>query len=190
MTDKKVGKFDIRNFHQICFLYENCKDAAKEWAKVMGAGPALISRHIQIEKLTYKGKETTWDQDSALVQFGPLQVELMQTDDDSPAVHFKPGKNGRLHHVNWVVDDLDAETKRLEKLGFPLIWECTTAGDMLIRWFDAEKFLGCVFEVYQTNEVMEMGYSTVKINHERWDGKNPIANVYDMRTYEFVDEED
>lgn len=190
MSDKFAGDQVLRDFNQMGVLVKDCVEAAKQWAEVFGAGPFIISRHIQIENLKYKGKQTTWDQDSAIGQWGPIQIELLQTNDDSLAVHYEtPQVGGKLHHVNWVADDLDAETKRLEDLGYPMVWECTCQpGNMRIRWFDAEKLLGCLIEVYESNEFIEQTYDSIRMLHEDWDGESAIAYVYDCRTNQIVDE--
>ena len=190
LPEKKDGRYVPTSFNQICFLYEDCVKAAREWVRVLGAGPATVNRHIQIEELTYKGKKTEWDQDSALCQFGTVQVELMQTNDDSPAVHFQPGPNGRIHHVNWLCKNLDDEKARMAKLGYPVIWDCVLAGgEMRMCMFDAEKLMGSLCEVYEDSELNQAGYETMRKIHRSWDGKKDIAYFYDMRTYTMSEEE-
>lgn len=191
MIDRKKGNYDIKDIRQICFLYENCKKAARDWAALMGAGPWMVSRNTPIENLEYMGKPCDWLQDSALGQFPPLQVELMETCDDSPAVHYQPGPNGRIHHMNWFVDDLDAETERLAALGFPKVWSCCCGPDkMRMAMYDGGKFCNCLFEVYEYNPNIGATYDRIAQRHEDWDGQDPIFAVYDNATGQIVQEDD
>lgn len=175
---------------QFCWLNMSCKEAAKKWAELFGAGPWILSRNTPIQGLKYMGKPTDWLQDSGLGQFGSIQIELMETCDDSPAVHYQPGPHGRLHHMNWFVPDLDAETKRLEDLGYKCIWDCCCGpGSMKIKMFDADKFTGCLFEVYEYIPMIDETYWNVEQMHENWDGQAAIAYTYDNAVGSIVPEE-
>lgn len=167
--------------HQICFLNgQDCKKTARQWAELFGAGPWLVSRNTPIQNLKYMGKPTDWLQDSALGQFGGLQVELMQTCDDSPAVHYTPGPIGKQHHINWFVDDIEVETKRLAALGNKVVWDCTCGDDhMPIKMFDADKNMGCLFEIYQRYPGIESTYDMISNAHRNWDGESAIMMVFD-----------
>lgn len=190
MLNKKIelGNKNYRDFHQMCFLVEDCEEASKLWAEVMGAGPFAVVHYKDTLNLKYKGEEMDWIMHGANGQWGPVQIELMQTVNDCPAVHYKPQPGlGKLHHINWVCEDLEAETKRLEALGYPMVWEASAGDNMLIRMFDADKMLGCLIEVYQYNESTEQTYAMLRKQHENWDGKNPIACYFDNRIKKIVD---
>lgn len=190
LPEKKDGKYIPTSFNQIAFLYEDCTKAAREWVKVFGAGPATVNRHIRIDDLIYKGEKMNWDQDSALCQFGSVQVELLQTDDDSPAVHFTPGPKGRIHHVNWLCKNLDEEKARMAKLGYPVIWDCNLAGgEMRMCMFDTENLMGSLCEVYEDSELNQAGYDNMRNLHNNWNGSKDIAYFYDMSTYTMTEEE-
>lgn len=188
---KKEGQYLPTSFNQIGVLVEDCTKAGREWVKVLGVGPATVNRHIQIDDLTYRGQPTEWDQDSCLCQFGPVQIELLQTNDNSPAVHFQPGPNGRIHHVNWLCRNLDEEKARMAKLGYTPIWDCNLAGgEMCMCMFDTENIMGSLCEVYEDSELNQAGYDTVRRMHKEWDGAKDIAYFYDMSTYTMVEEEE
>ena len=66
------------------------------------------------------------DQKVSTVMFhiGETAVELTTaTDTESPIARFIEKRGEGVHHISFVVDDIEAELKRLQQLGFQLIDE-------------------------------------------------------------------
>ncbi|HEX9828757.1 MAG TPA: methylmalonyl-CoA epimerase [Bacteroidota bacterium] len=66
------------------------------------------------------------DQKVSTVMFhiGETAVELTAaTDTESPIARFIEKRGEGVHHISFVVDDIEAELKRLQQLGFQLIDE-------------------------------------------------------------------
>lgn len=104
-------------------VFEDVEVAAEKWTKFTGAGPFFVSRHIPLEDVVHRGKPTTLDHSTALAQWGTVQLELMYQHCDSPSFikDLCPDRKSRLVSVSWLAPDLDAETSRMEDLGFPLV---------------------------------------------------------------------
>ena len=71
-------------------------------------------------------KENIPDQKVSTVMFhiGETAVELTAaTDTESPIARFIEKRGEGVHHISFVVDDIEAELKRLQQLGFQLIDE-------------------------------------------------------------------
>ena len=183
------GNKNFRQFHQICVICNDCIETAKLWAETVGAGPFTVALHKETSNLIYKGVHygNSWLMHGANGHWGPIQIEIMQSANDCPARHFDPlPRLGKLHHVNYVVSDIEKETARLEALGFPVIWEASTIS-MPIRMFDAGDFL---LEVYQYLDATEQGYRGMSERHENWDGTNPIGGYYDCAQGKMISEEE
>ena len=107
---------------QIAYAVPDAKVAAVEWARRYGAGPFVLQQHIQLKDVIYRGNPSQFDHSSAFGQWGEIMVELMQDHNTGPSVvrdMYAVGEAG-LHHVSFMVDDLDAATERLVEAGFPV----------------------------------------------------------------------
>jgi hypothetical protein len=163
---------------QICWVVDDMEAAAMQWIEMFGAGPFFLSHHIEFDELTYRGKRATLDQSSAVCQWGPIQVELFQQHCDSPSGArdmFAPGQTG-IQHLTYFSDDIDAETRRLEAMGFPTVMTCSlpVVNGMRLAWFDTRPALGVMIEVYEENELMRQAYDIVDQAAEGWQGEDPL----------------
>jgi hypothetical protein len=134
-----------------------------------------------LEELTYRGKPATLDQSSAVGQWGTVQVELFQQHCNSPSgarEMFAPGQGG-IQHLTWFANDLDAETRRLNAMGFDTVMTCRlpAVGGMRLAWYDATKVLGVMVEVYEESDLMRRFYHRVAKAAEGWTGENPIRSL-------------
>ena len=175
---KGINAITQRPIIQMCWVVDDMEAAAMQWVKTMGAGPFFLIPHIQLDELTYRGKPATLDQSSAVGQWGTIQVELFQQHCDSPSgarEMFAPGQTG-LQHLTWFADDIDAETQRLEALGFPTVMTCRlpAVGGMRLAWHDARSVTGAMIEVYEESKLMRKFYQRVAQAAEGWDGTDPI----------------
>ena len=165
---------------QMCWVVDNMEAAAKRWVETMGAGPFFLMPHIQFDEVTYRGKPSTLDQSSAVGQWGHLQIELFEQHCNSPAGMRDVFKPGQLQHMTWVVDDLDAESRRLEALGFENVCSCRPRKGWRIRWFDARSLLGTLIEVYEENAGMRRLYHAVAQAAENWKGERSIRSLHEL----------
>lgn len=166
---------------QICWVVDDMEAAALRWVKMMGAGPFFLLPHIQLDELTYRGKPATLDQSSAVGQWGSVQVELFQQHCQSPSgarEMFAPGQTG-IQHLTWFADDLDAEARRLNAMGFDTVMTCRlpAVGGMRLAWFDTRKVLSAMVEVYEDCDLMRRFYRRVAKAAEGWSGDNPIRSL-------------
>jgi len=163
---------------QMCWVVDDLEEAAMQWVKMMGTGPFFFIPHLQYDDLTYRGKPATLDQSSAVCQWGTIQVELFQQHCQSPSGvrdMWSPGQSC-IQHLTWWANDLDAETRRLEGLGFPTVMTCRlpSVSGMRMAWFDTRPLLGTMVEVYEESEVVRDFYRRVAQAAETWNGDDPI----------------
>ena len=166
---------------QMCWVVDDMDAAALQWVKMMGAGPFFRVPHIQLDELTYRGKPAKLDQSSAVGQWGTVQVELFQQHCQNPSgarEMFAPGQTG-VQHLTWFADDLDAETRRLNAMGFDTVMTCRlpAIGGMRLAWYDTRKVVGAMVEVYEDCDLMRKFYQRVATAAEGWNGENPIRSL-------------
>jgi methylmalonyl-CoA/ethylmalonyl-CoA epimerase len=83
---------------------------------------------------------------------GPNKIELLQaTEDSSPIAKFIEKRGEGIHHIAFVVDDIEKEIKRLKKSGFVLINETPKKGadNKLIVFLHPKSTNGVLIELCQ-----------------------------------------
>ena len=83
---------------------------------------------------------------------GPNKIELLQaTEDNSPIAKFIEKRGEGIHHIAFVVDDIEKEIKRLKKSGFVLINETPKKGadNKLIVFLHPKSTNGVLIELCQ-----------------------------------------
>lgn len=67
--------------------------------------------------------------ETAFFQTGESKIELLQaTHDDSPIAKFIARKGEGMHHIAFAVEDIEAEMRRLQALGFELLSDAPKPG--------------------------------------------------------------
>ena len=163
---------------QMCWAVDDIESAVQRWVATVGAGPFHLAPHIQFGDLTYRGQPATLDQSSALGQWGTVQVELFQQHCDSPSgarEMVAAGQTG-LQHVTWFASDIEAEGRRLVRLGFDEVMTARlpVMGDVRIGWWDARPVLGCMVEVYEESALMRKFYRRIAAASDDWQGDDPL----------------
>lgn len=99
-------------------------------------------------------EEEVPDQKVSTVMFrvGETSIELLAaTQPDSPIARFIERRGEGVHHVSFVVDDIDAELKRLKQMGFQLIDERAREGadGYLVAFLHPKSTNGVLIEISQ-----------------------------------------
>lgn len=178
---KEIEKITSSPIVQMCWVVDDMEAAALQWVKMMGAGPFFRIPHIQLDELTYRGKPAKLDQSSAVGQWGAIQVELFQQHCQNPSgarEMFAPEQTG-IQHLTWFAADIDAETRRLNGLGFETVMTCRlpAIGGMRLAWYDTRKVLGAMVEVYEDCDLMRKFYRRVAKAAEGWTGEQPVRSL-------------
>ena len=91
---------------------------------------------------------------------------------------YAPGQTG-IQHLTWFAPDIEAETRRLNALGFETVMTCRlpAIGGMRLAWYDTRKVLGAMVEVYEDCALMHKFYQRVATAAEGWTGENPVRSL-------------
>lgn len=164
-------------------IFEDVERAVERWIRLTGAGPFYVEEHVALSNVTHRGKATTFDHTTAQGQWGNVQLELMlqHCDNPSPIMNLCADRVSRLTSVSWFVPDLDAETRRLEAMGFPLFWSCNVwDNSRRACWFDTSSLLGCFVEVFNENPSSRKALSLWSKSAEGWNGERPIRPLSEI----------
>lgn len=92
---------------QLGYVVENLDEAVSFWERTAGVGPWMFFRDVVLDGV-FEGEELQVKIDVALSARGETQIELIEPKGDGPSPYLENGKPILgVHHVAWIVDDLD-----------------------------------------------------------------------------------
>ncbi len=126
-----TGSFS-RPIRQIAYVVPDIRAAARRHSALFGSGPYFIAEGYSDIPHIYRGEARTMSIDSALGQWGAVQIELIQPTDDRPSV-FREGASAdsagpKCHHVCFHPDSLDEAIAGYEARGYPVAFDFTLPG--------------------------------------------------------------
>ena len=162
--------------HHVGYVVDDLEAAATAMARTYGAGPFFAMEHLEFDSATYLDAPATYDHSAAFGRWGGVLVELNVVHGaQPPELAAALGRRG-IGHAGFVVDDLDAETRRLQDDGLRLFHEGRT-GPAHARWFDGTAVLGHHVEVLQSNDMVQGFYARVREAAGGWDGREPLRSA-------------
>jgi catechol 2,3-dioxygenase-like lactoylglutathione lyase family enzyme len=163
---------------QIAYAVPDARAAAQQWVDRFGAGPFFVRSHIPVGEVVYRGQPSTFDHTSAYGQWGSLMVELVQDHGTAPSVvreRCAPHESG-LHHLAFIVADLDDVTERLLAGGHTLAMTARTSNTRF-HFIDAVATLGHMIELYEDSDRIRAFYAMVRAAADGWGGSDPIREL-------------
>ena len=163
---------------QLAYAVPDASEAARWWAGHLGAGPFFLRSHISLTDVVYRGRAAEFDHTSAYGQWGDVMVELVQDHGTAPSVvreRYGPTESG-LHHVAFIVADLDDATAHLVSLGMALAMSARTTATRF-HFVDAVATTGHMIELYQRTDRVEGFYAMVRDAAQGWRGEDPVRSL-------------
>ena len=163
---------------QVAYAVPDARVAARQWADQFGAGPFFVRPHIPVSDVVYRGQPSTFDHTSAYGQWGSLMVELVQDHGTAPSVvreRYAPHESG-LHHLAFIVADLDDITQRLVADGHTLAMTARTSNTRF-HFIDAVAMLGHMIELYEESDRIRAFYEMVRAAADGWDRSDPVREL-------------
>ena len=122
MSQTSSAKIKVKGINQVGIVVQDLWRTIENYWNILGIGPweVLSWEAPLVYGRTYHGKPA-WARDIvALVQVGSVQLELCQpVEGDSIYRDFLAEHGEGLHHLNFLVDDVDQTIRILEEQGFP-----------------------------------------------------------------------
>jgi len=130
MAQVSPAKVKVKGINQICIVVKDVQKVVENYWNILGIGPWEIYAWEAPLVYDYKcyGKPAWARAKMALAQVGAVQLELMEHVDGATIYHDFLTEHGEgLHHMNFLVDDVDETAKILVEQGFPSLqsgcWE-------------------------------------------------------------------
>ncbi len=122
MAKESQAPVKVKGINQIAIVVKDLEKTAQDYWNILGIGPWDVYdwESPGVYNRTYYGQPSWAREKIALVQVGGVQLELVQPV-EGPSIYADwlnehgPG----LHHMNFLVDDVEETVKTLESIGFP-----------------------------------------------------------------------
>lgn len=110
---------------QLAIVVEDMEQTADAFCTLLGIEkpPVIHANDPAITQVVYRGEQTDAKAKFMFIQTPLLEIELVEPAADSPNIwneHLDNEGEG-IHHLAFVVKDLDEQIDKLKKLGYPLI---------------------------------------------------------------------
>ena len=148
MTDK-VLKGSEAHIHQVGVVVKDL-DKTLAFLSLIGLGPFTV-RKVKHHAATVRGKKETYEVRIALAQQGPVQLELIEYIEGT-TVHkeFLEDKGEGLHHIRFMVSDLDAAISRFSEIGVKVLQEDRYVDGGGIAYMGTDTTGGVIMEITET----------------------------------------
>jgi catechol 2,3-dioxygenase-like lactoylglutathione lyase family enzyme len=158
----------------IGYSVDNIEKAVEFLAGAFGAGPFFLMENIRIPSLKNANGPIDWHHQAAFGQCGNVNIELQETFTLEPADAFGATyqRRNQFNHVAYIVEDLAQESRRLEAMGLPLLFEGEN-GPHVSALYDAP-LLGHTIEIHEDFDLFRMFRKVMLDAADGWDGKDAL----------------
>ena len=156
---------------QYAWVVPRLEDAARQWNRLLGAGPFLINRDINVADARYRGRASGTRFSTAVAQSGDVQIELIEQHDDGPSAYrdtVAPGTTG-FHHIAFIEPDFATAVAALTGQGLEVAAD-GLFGDMRYAYVDTSATIGCMTEIVEDKPTIRAFFEAVRKARDRWDG--------------------
>lgn len=166
----------LGEIRQLGYVVTDIQKAMDYWSGTMGVGPWFYNPRVPIEDYRYEGRAYEVHNSVALANSGFIQVELIQTRDDTPSMYrdFMQAGHTGLQHVAYWTQDFDADLARMKAQGFREKMGGTVGVDGRFVYFDKEMHPGTVIELSEVVGPKGRMFDMIREASEGWDGSDPI----------------
>jgi hypothetical protein len=166
---------------QLAYYVDDVRAAATQHVALYGSGPFFIMDYPPLT-VNHRGREVPFNHTAAIGQWGSMQVEVLQQNDDGPSVLHDlypvgSGKTG-LHHVALFVDDLEDAVAAFARAGHAEAARISPPGmNVTAVFIDAIRTYGHFIELYEPKPILTNLYDMVAKAAIGYDGRDPVRTV-------------
>jgi 4-hydroxyphenylpyruvate dioxygenase-like putative hemolysin len=129
---------------QICIVVKDIDQAVEYYSSIFGWGPFYIAE-LPTRSGTFQGKSSQYKLKLAFAQIGAIEIELIQVlEGETAHSKFLDEKGEGVHHMRFLVDDLNGILSELAKEGIQPIWR---RDNMVL--LNSDRIGGIMFELVQ-----------------------------------------
>ena len=138
---------------QVAMVVKSVDDTVRTYYDVYGIGPWSIFEFNpeNVEEMMIEGERIDYKMRIALTNIGDTRIELIEPlDDKTIYASFLKDHGEGLHHIAYDVNDYDKVKKFFNDKGINVMQEGKWSGIHQFTYFDSEKDLKHLVEIYKT----------------------------------------
>lgn len=144
----------IGAIHHAAVVVSDLDQAMERYTNELGIGPWAVYTFTPdwVRDMTFRGKEQDFAFKIALCEVAPIMHELLEPlQGPNSYEEFLDARGEGLHHLCYLVEDIDAEISKMESRGFTVLQSGRGFGtnDCAFAHFDTEGALGRIFEALE-----------------------------------------
>lgn len=120
VDDNLASSLDLPPVDQVAWIVRDLDCALKTFEPMFGKFHTMVS---DLRGCNYRGREADVTLKIAFGRSGPLEIELIEVVSGEGPHREMLEKHGEgIHHVRFKIEAIEALKKKLESLGFHVIW--------------------------------------------------------------------
>lgn len=146
----KKGGIERRPFAELEHVGVIVKDMDKviDYLSFLGIGPFEVPKEVELTETMDRGKLSHSDLKMRIGQMGTIKLELLQPlEGESVQREFLDSKGEGIHHLAFVVDNIDEELPKLINKGLKVIQSGRGPTGYVFVYLEAEELGGMVIEL-------------------------------------------
>lgn len=124
MVQESSAKVRVKAINQVCIVVEDLQKSMEDYWNILGIGPWDVYAYEapMVHYYEYHGKPAYAKTKLGITRVGSVQLELVEHVAGDTIFRDFLAKHGEgLHHLNFLVDDVDETVAILAKEGFPSV---------------------------------------------------------------------
>lgn len=161
---------------QIGLVVEDLDASIDRWIKTMGVGPWTVFRNVMLQG-QYRDEDTVVQMDVGLSYQNDTQIELIHVTNGAycPYLDADGKALAGLHHLAWIVDDLDVQQSKAVADGLKLVFRAESPGTR-VAYFEAPGEDGLLFEYIEGEGTRQLIAEGI-VKSRDWDGSEPLFEI-------------
>ena len=146
MSGKEKTGLKLPPVHQLGYVVSDIEKTCRYYESTLGIGPFSEVIDVDMDGAMLRGKPVKTRIKVAFVQSGGVQIELIQpVEGENVYTEFLASKGDGIHHLAFLVEDMDAMKAEFAKKGFePVFYR--DMGVMEFAYFDTSELGGLMTE--------------------------------------------
>jgi methylmalonyl-CoA/ethylmalonyl-CoA epimerase len=120
MNTKLAQQLNLPPVNQVGFVVRDLKQAIRQYEPLFGEFVEMDAPDMEWD---YRGEPAVSSLKLAMAQSGDVEIELIEwVAGNTPHKEFLDAGREGLHHLRFIVDNVDDKTREAEALGYQAIW--------------------------------------------------------------------
>lgn len=174
----------LGEIRQLGYVVKDIEAGMQYWTDVMGVGPWYYNPKVQIRNYQFCEETFEVHNSVALANSGNIQVELIQTRDQTPSMYkeFIEAQDTGLQHVAFWTEEFDADLERMLGLGCKVKMQGEVGDNGRFVYFDKEYHPGTAMELSEVKGPKGEMFRMIREAAVDWDGTDPVRPFPNLNT--------